>query len=314
MSSRCSFTGCPPDTAKVSQAFDALAVADLEPALALLARAVGPALGIHRAAGLPLDVVVADRLRGVDRVGDLLLRRRLEERHAVLIHLLGHVADPRSREAVGLQLGAHAVAVGTRAVVGMLLHDPGDVLHVVAVLVREHVQLRERSRGRVEPLAQQREERRIDVDGLFGRAVEGSGLVRRRAALGRRRGVDDDELRLPVALDLLRPSTGRWRGMPRRAGSRRCGWRRHRSRSSRSRTPPPPAPCSTGMSPEKSLPVKRLSSRTASAPSPATPPPMAIPASATTRRVPPDAGVVIERHGAHGTPGTPFRRGALTRQ
>ncbi len=119
--------------------------------------------------------------------------------------LLGHVADPRAREAVGLQLGADGVAVGTRAVVRVVLHDAGDVLHVVAVLVRQHVELCQRSRGRIEPLAQQREERRIDIDGLFRRAVEGSGLVRRRAALRRRCGVHDDELRLLVALDLFCP-------------------------------------------------------------------------------------------------------------
>ena len=147
-----------------------------------------PGLGVHGAAGLPLDVVVADGCRGVERIGDLLLGRRLQERHAVLVDLLGHVADPRAGEAVGLQLGAHAVAVGAGAVVGMLLHDAGDVLHVVAVLVREHVELGERARRRVELLAQQGEERRIDVDGLFGRAVERAGRVGGRAAL--RRAVD----------------------------------------------------------------------------------------------------------------------------
>ena len=90
--------------------------------------------------------------RRVDRIGDLLLGGRLEERHAVLVDLLGHVADPRAGEAVGLQLGAHAVAVGPGAVVRMLLHDAGDVLHVMPVLVGEHVELREWPGARVELL------------------------------------------------------------------------------------------------------------------------------------------------------------------
>ena len=47
---------------------DAFAVAGLEPALALLARAVRPALGVDGSAGLLLDVVVADGLRRVDRI------------------------------------------------------------------------------------------------------------------------------------------------------------------------------------------------------------------------------------------------------
>ena len=174
----------------------ALAVAGLEPAAdAARSNRASSSPGFTAAAGFPLDVVVAHRLRGVDGVGHLLLRRRLEEGHAVRILLLGHRADPRSREAVCLQLGAHGVAVRARAVVRVLLHDAGDVLHVVAVLVSQHVKLRERARGRVEPLPQQGEERRIDVDGLFRRAVEGAGLVGCGSALRRRRGVHDDELR-----------------------------------------------------------------------------------------------------------------------
>ena len=35
---------------------------------------MGPALGVYRAACLPLDVVVAHRLSGVDRIRDLLLQ------------------------------------------------------------------------------------------------------------------------------------------------------------------------------------------------------------------------------------------------
>ncbi len=63
--------------------------------------------------------------------------------------------------------------VAPRAVVRVLVHDPDEVLHVVAVLVREHIELRERAGGGVELLAQQSEERGIDVDRLLGQAVEG---------------------------------------------------------------------------------------------------------------------------------------------
>ena len=69
----------------------------------------------------------------------------------------------------------------------------------------EHVELGERPGARVEPLAQQREERRIDVHGLFRRAVERTGRVGGRAAAGRGLDVDDDQLRLAVAVDGDRP-------------------------------------------------------------------------------------------------------------
>ena len=164
---------------------------------------------------------------------------------------------------------------GTRAVVRVLLHDPGDLLHVVAVLVREHVQLGERPGGGVELLAQQREERRVDVDRLLGRAVERPGRVGGRPALGARGAVDDDQLRLAVPLDGGSPSTGRSRGMPRRAGSRRWRSRPHRSRSCAISVPLPGswARRRRRCRPEMSLPVNSWNSSTAMAPSPAMPPP-----------------------------------------
>lgn len=166
---------------------------------------MGPGFGVHEAPGLLLDVVVAHRAGRVDRVGDLLLGGLLEIRYAVLIALLGHVAHPRAGEAVRLQLGAHAVAVGAGAVVRVLVHDPGDVLHVVPVLVSEDVELGEVAGRCIELLAQEAEERGIDVDGLFGRAVERTGLVGGRAARAARLLVDDDQLRRPIALHLGLP-------------------------------------------------------------------------------------------------------------
>ena len=225
--------------------------------------------------------------------------RRLQERDAVLVLLLGRVADPRAREAVGLQLGAHAVAVFAGAVVGMLLHDPGDVLHVVAVLVGEHVELGERPGGRVEPLAQQREERRIDVHRLFGRAVERTGRVRGRAALRRGLDVDDDQLRLAVAVDVRRPVLVDGEGCRSQPAVVAARSRRHRSRSS--------GRSSSWLAAAGSAAAEQTGEVAAGeeieqedgdrAESGDAPPPTATPRPRRRAVLPPTLGVVVERHG-----------------
>ena len=91
---------------------------------------------------------------------------------------------PHPGVAVGLQLEPHPVGLrtGLRAVRG--LHHPGQVLDVVAVLVGDHVHLRELPA--VGPVlgGQRVEEGHVDVEGHVGRAVEGADVGGRRAAAG----------------------------------------------------------------------------------------------------------------------------------
>jgi len=56
-------------------------ISDGEPLLALRGGSVRPRLGVDAAARLPLDAVVADRCRGRQRVGNVLVAQRLKIRH-----------------------------------------------------------------------------------------------------------------------------------------------------------------------------------------------------------------------------------------
>ena len=87
-------------------------VSDGEPLLPLRGGPVGPLLGVDPARRLLLDPVVADGRGGRQRIGNVLVAQRLQERHVGAL-LLGdrRVVRPDPRVAVGLQLGAHAVAL-----------------------------------------------------------------------------------------------------------------------------------------------------------------------------------------------------------
>src|SRR5438045_7804792 len=100
-------------------------VAGLEPLLALRGRAVRPFLGLHPTLRLLLDAIVADRSRGIERLGDLDVGRCVE------VARVRGVPCPHSREAVSLQLDADGpgVAALTRRKQTEL------VLNVVTVLV-----------------------------------------------------------------------------------------------------------------------------------------------------------------------------------
>ena len=87
---------------------------------------------------------------------------------------LRRVLGPDAGEAVGLQLEAHRVR--RRALPGAHLRlDAEQVLHVVAVLVGEHVGVDERPAGGAEVLLQLVVEGQVDVDELVAGAVEGPG-------------------------------------------------------------------------------------------------------------------------------------------
>src|SRR5437868_3211953 len=141
-----------------------------EPLHALLARAVGEGLRRHAALRLPLQPVVADGRRGIER---LLHVARLED----VARALG-VVRPDAREAIGLQLQPDGRRVGRRPAAPALGHhaigDPELFLDVMADLVRDHVRLREVT-GRPEPLAQRTEEVEVEIDLLVLRTVERAG-------------------------------------------------------------------------------------------------------------------------------------------
>ena len=95
---------------KRSARLGAAVVAPGEPALTLLARAMRPRLRVRLALGLLLDVVIADRGGGVERVSDLLLRHGVEEGGVSRIVLRGRrVGDPGAGESVGLEFEPNAV-------------------------------------------------------------------------------------------------------------------------------------------------------------------------------------------------------------
>ena len=74
--------------------------------------------------------------------------------------------------AVGHQLGAHSIARRSAVAPVEPLQDPGQVLHVVAVLVGQHVRLGERPAIGAEAGPQLVEELEVKVDRLVVRAVE----------------------------------------------------------------------------------------------------------------------------------------------
>ena len=77
---------------------------------------------------------------------ELLLGDRLEVGHAgVRVDRGRGRAGPHAGVAVGLQLDPHRVGVGARALPVRLVHDAGDVLDVVAVLVGDDVLLGQRA-------------------------------------------------------------------------------------------------------------------------------------------------------------------------
>src|SRR6266545_1226700 len=189
--------------------------ADPEPLDALVGGAVGPGLGIDRAAGLLLDAVVADRRGGGERLFDI---PRIEDDALARIPPLGRFVAPASGEAVRLQLHPYGESIRFPRVLLLelahLLVDPGQVLDVVPELVREHVGLREVA-GRSEALLELLIEPEVDVGLLVDGAVErshgglagaaaGLGGVREQHQLGRlialaRAG----ELLLPRVLDVV---------------------------------------------------------------------------------------------------------------
>src|ERR1043166_3663498 len=150
----------------------ALLEAGVEPAHALVGRAVGEAVRDHGAARLTLQPVVADRRGGFQRRLDV---SRIEERFLLLLPV-----RPHAGQAIGLQLDLHLQAVGValRQPVLHLLHlgqDAEQVLDVVPVLMGDHVGLGELTGLALAPAEaalEFAEERRVEIDLPVGRTIE----------------------------------------------------------------------------------------------------------------------------------------------
>src|SRR5438874_902726 len=159
-----------------------------EPLHALLGRAVGEGLRRHAALRLPLQPIVADGRRGVER---LLHVARLED----VARALG-VVRPDAREAIRLQLQPDGRRVGLRPATPALGHhairDPELLLDVMADLVGDHVRLREIAGG-TEPLAPRAEEVQVEIDLLVWRTVERPGGGSGDAAGGLHRAVEEHQ-------------------------------------------------------------------------------------------------------------------------
>src|SRR5262249_11381183 len=105
---------------------------------------------------------------GAERLSDVLVAQWLQ------VAGLDGVVGPDAGQAIGLQLGAHGLALWPLGVVANLSQDAQLVLDVVTVLVCDDVALGEgptlRSKARLQLL----EEAEVQVDVLVARAVEGA--------------------------------------------------------------------------------------------------------------------------------------------
>src|SRR6266536_992906 len=177
----------------------------VEPAYALLGRAVGERVGHDIALRLPLQAVVADRRRGLERRFDVAL---LDEFPALL-----RTIGPNPGETVGLQLDLDLQVVGLDLAEGVLplLHlrqDAEQILHVVPDLVGDHVGLGELAGLAVvaaaEAALQVAEERRIEIDPLVARTIERPhGGARRATGRARRAGKHHERRRAVASAALL---------------------------------------------------------------------------------------------------------------
>src|SRR4029079_6466946 len=120
--------------------------------------------------------------------------RNVGARQADQVAGLRRMARPDAGVAVGLQLGPDGAALGALRL-RPLYERAQQVLHVVAVLVREHVRLGERPASRPESRLELVEEAEVDVDVLVYPAVKGTDVGRRLAAAGARRAGEEDRCR-----------------------------------------------------------------------------------------------------------------------
>ena len=127
------------------------------------------------------------------------LRQRFE---IARVHRVGR---PDARVAVRLQLEPNRRALGALTVRTTPVDRALKVLHVVPVLVREDVGLRERTSRGAELRRELLEEPEIDIDVLIRGTVEGTDRRRGRAAAGLRPVGEQDRTRFGVSGERVRP-------------------------------------------------------------------------------------------------------------
>src|SRR5215213_7325729 len=110
----------------------------LERQLPLLRRSMGPRLGGDVALCLALDAVVAHGRGGVHSLGDILIR------HLRQVTGLGGVEGPDAGQAVRLEFRLNRRALWPGSVCSVL-QCTHPVLHIMAVLIRMHICLGERT-------------------------------------------------------------------------------------------------------------------------------------------------------------------------
>src|SRR5712692_2618283 len=176
----------------------------VEPAHALFGRAVGESVGDDVALRLPLQAVIADGGRGLERSFDVALLDQIP----ALLRTLG----PDPGETIGLQLDLDLQVIRLDLADGVLtlLHlrqDAEQILHVVTDLVGDHVSLGELARLAVvaaaEPALQVAEERRVEIDPLVVGTIERPHGGARGAAGRARRAGEHHQRGRPVAPALL---------------------------------------------------------------------------------------------------------------
>ena len=124
-----------------------------------------PRLGRDAALRALLDAVVADCRGGVERVGDVLTGQSSTKP----VSIACPTQSPAKQSACSSTRTCPPCAPVPRPA---LVERPGEVLDVVAVLVREDVRLGERPAARAQLRGQLVEEAEVDVDVLVVRAVE----------------------------------------------------------------------------------------------------------------------------------------------
>src|SRR5215207_1769115 len=177
---------------RVADARVARLVAGHEPLLPLLRGPVGEGVLVHGAAAqVLLDEVVTDAGGGVERPVDVVLGDLGDQWCPGLVgHGLG-VVGPRPGVAVGLQLQAHGAAGRAGLARRHLPVGAEQVLHVVAVLVRDDVGVDEQAALRAELALQLVEEGEVDVHELVGGAVERPRAAGRPTAAGLHRAGEE---------------------------------------------------------------------------------------------------------------------------
>ena len=203
---------------------------------------------------------------------------------------VGHgrgVVGPGAGVAVGLQFEPDAAAGRAGLARGHLLVGAQQVLHVVAVLVGEHVGVDEGAALGAELRLQLVEEAQVDVDELVARAVEGPRAAGRRAAAGlhlsRRRRPCRSRC---TGRRASAPSSPGWSRSRRRPRTPRSRWRRRRPGTAGSSwllsaCSPCPSPASPPNAAARAAAARRraawMRTTTIRPTSPSPPPPTAMP-------------------------------------